>query len=224
MIAKELLQYEKDYIRYYINIPKLYYNENSEKDIIKNEMKESVNQLIVDDILMFMEMIEYNYNLSKENDVFVNCLTEFQVGYVSKNIISLAVEYSQLSGFSDISYIKAYNYDFNLRKELSLKDLFRCDVNFTKLLRKYINLQINNIFNEISMYEDDGIGHFMEDDIILDENNIFYFTDEYLILPFSSCELHKDLVNFLEFKIPFNKIYYYLNEYAIKNIVKKVIL
>ena len=224
MIAKELLQYEKEYIRYYINIPKLYYNENSEKDIIKNEMKESVNQLIVDDILMFMEMIEYNYNLSKENDVFVNCLTEFQVGYVSKNIISLAVEYSQLSGFSDISYIKAYNYDFNLRKELSLKDLFRCDVNFTKLLRKYINLQINNIFNEISMYEDDGIGHFMEDDIILDENNIFYFTDEYLILPFSSCELHKDLVNLLEFKIPFNKIYYYLNEYAIKNIVKKVIL
>ena len=79
-----------------------------------NKIQEAVQNLCID----------ANYNLSKENDVFVNCLTEFQVGYVSKNIISLAVEYSQLSGFSDISYIKAYNYDFNLRKELSLKDLF----------------------------------------------------------------------------------------------------
>ena len=45
-----------------------------------------------------------------------------------------------------------------------------------------------------------------------------------LILPFSSCEIDEEILNLIEFKIPFNKIYLYLNEYAIKNIVKKIIL
>ena len=184
-------------------------------------MIESINQFISEDIFIFIDMIEDDYNISKNEYTYINSLTEFQVAYVSKNIISLSVEFSQLRGLSDISYTKAYNYDFNLRKELSLKDFFKNNVDFIELLKRYILIQINNFFDEIYRYDENFIYNFMEDDIVLEEDNIFYFTHEFLIFPFSSCEIHENIVNLLEFKIPFNKIYPYLSEYAMKNIVKR---
>ena len=221
VVAKELLQYEKDYINYYINIPKLYYNE---KNILKNEMIENINQLILEDILTFMDVVEDSYNLLNEQCIFTNSITEFQVGYISRDIISLCIEFSQLSGFSDISYVKGYNYDFKLQKEIILKDLFKKDVDYISILKKYILMEINNFWIYMDVYEDDIINNLKTDDIMLDEDNTFYFDSEYLIIPFSSCEIDEEILNLIEFKISFNKIYPYLNEYAIKNIVKKIVL
>ena len=185
IIEKEVLDYEKNNIKYYINIPKLCYEENNDKNFLKNEMIESINQFISEDIFIFIDMIEDDYNISKNEYTYINSLTEFQVAYVSKNIISLSVEFSQLRGLSDISYTKAYNYDFNLRKELSLKDFFKNNVDFIELLKRYILIQINNFFDEIYRYDENFIYNFMEDDIVLEEDNIFYFTHEFLIFPFS---------------------------------------
>ena len=153
IIEKEVLDYEKNNIKYYINIPKLCYEENNDKNFLKNEMIESINQFISEDIFIFIDMIEDDYNISKNEYTYINSLTEFQVAYVSKNIISLSVEFSQLRGLSDISYTKAYNYDFNLRKELSLKDFFKNNVEFIELLKRYILIQINNFFDEIYRYD-----------------------------------------------------------------------
>ena len=69
-------------------------------------MIESINQFISEDIFIFIDMIEDDYNISKNEYTYINSLTEFQVAYVSKNIISLSVEFSQLRGLSDISYTK----------------------------------------------------------------------------------------------------------------------
>ena len=65
VVAKELLQYEKKYVNYYLNIPKLCYKE---KNIVKNEMIEDINSLIFEDIITFMNMMEdsYNNSISKE--------------------------------------------------------------------------------------------------------------------------------------------------------------
>ena len=220
VVAKELLQYEEKYVNYYLNIPKLCYKE---KNIVKNEMIEDINSLIFEDIITFMNMMEdsYNNSISKEYTL-INSLTEFQLGYLSKDIISLAIEFSQLVGFSDISYIKVYNYDFKSKREIFLKDLFREDINYLEILKKHIMTQIKNFFDEIKGFEDED--YLNKNDIYLDEDNSFYFTHEFLILPFSSCEIDEEILNLIEFKIPFNKIYLYLNEYAIKNIVKKIIL
>ena len=80
VVAKELLQYEKKYVNYYLNIPKLCYKE---KNIVKNEMIEDINSLIFEDIITFMNMMEdsYNNSISKEYTL-INSLTEFQVGYL----------------------------------------------------------------------------------------------------------------------------------------------
>lgn len=224
VIAKELLQYEKDYIKYYINIPKLYYKESDENDYIKNEMIESINQVILDDIFNFMDVVDESYALSSNDYICINSITEFQIGYVSKNIVSLAIEFSQLEGFYDISYIKGYNYDFRLKREIYLKDLFKKNVDFIQILKRYVLSEVNKFFGDFQQSNYDNLDCMLEKEICLDEENIFYFTHEYLILPFSSCQIHEELLNLLEFKIPFNKIYSYLSEYAIKNIVKKIIL
>ena len=80
-------------------------------------MVEDINSLIFEDLITFMDMMEdsYNNSISKEYTL-INSLTEFQVGYLSKDIISMAIEFSQLVGFSDISYIKVYNYDFKSKR------------------------------------------------------------------------------------------------------------
>lgn len=224
VIAKELLQYEKDYIKYYINFPKIYYKQDNDKDYIKNEMIESVNQIIFEDIMTFMDVVEDTYNVNSEDYTHINSITEFQVGYLSNDIISMAIEFSQLSGFYDISYLKGYNFDFKLKKDISLKHLFKENVDYIKILKKYILIQANILISELQKYEEDNLYKIVEDNICLDEENIFYFTQDYLILPFSSCEIDKEILNLIEFKIPFNKIYNYLSDYAIKGIVKKIVL
>ena len=224
IIAKEILQYEKDNIKYYINIPKIYYKEKSDKAFVKNEMIESINQVIFEDIITFMDVVENSYNVIHSNYTYISSLTEFQIGYDSKNIISLSIEFSQLDGFYDISYLKGYNYDLKLKKEIFLKDLFKEDLDYLKILKKYILIQYKILTTEIQEYLENLPNYICEDNIFLDEENNFYFTNEYLILPFSSCEIDEELLNLIEFKIPFNKIYNYLSEYAIRNIVKKIIL
>ena len=224
VIAKELLQYEKDYIKYYINFPKIYYKQDNDKDYIKNEMIESVNQIIFEDIMTFMDVVEDTYNVNSEEYTHINSITEFQVGYLSNDIISLAIEFSQLAGFYDISYLKGYNFDFKLKKNISLKHLFKENVDYIKILKKYILIQAKILISELQKYNEDNLYKIVEENICLDEENIFYFTQEYLILPFSSCEIDKEVLNLIEFKIPFNKIYNYLSDYAIKDIVKKIVL
>lgn len=224
VIAKELLQYEKDYIKYYINFPKIYYKQDNDKDYIKNEMIESVNQIIFEDIMTFMDVVEDTYNVNSEEYTHINSITEFQVGYLSNDIISLAIEFSQLAGFYDISYLKGYNFDFKFKKNISLKHLFKENVDYIKILKKYILIQAKMLISELQKYNEDNLYKIVEDNVCLDEENIFYFTQEYLILPFSSCEIDKEILNLIEFKIPFNKIYNYLSDYAIKNIVKKIVL
>ena len=175
VIAKELLQYEKDYIKYYINIPKIYYKEKNEEYYVKNEMIESINQVIFEDIMAFMDVVEDSYDISNEEHTHINTLTEFQVGYVSKDIMSLAIEFSQLAGFHDISYLKGYNYDFKLKKEIALKDFFKENVDYVKVLKKYITVQVKTLLMEFEGYVEDYLHCVCEDSICLDEEKYILF-------------------------------------------------
>lgn len=223
IIAKEILQYEKNNIKYYVNIPKIYCETNL-KDSKTNELIDSVNKLIYEDIITFIDVVEDSHNISANDYTYLSSLTEFQVGYNSKDIMSLSIEFSQLDAFYDISYLKGYNYDLKSNKEIYLKDLFKANLDYTELLKKYILSEYKKLIMDSEEYIGGLLEYICEDNIYLNQENVFYFTNEYLILAFSSCEIDGELLNLLEFKIPFNKIYNYLSEYAIKNIVKKIIL
>lgn len=220
IIAKEILQYEKNYIKYYINFPKIYCDSNL-KGYKISELIDSINKLIYEDINTFMDVVEDSCSLNTDAYTHMSSLTEFQVGYNSKGIISLSIEFSQLDVFYDISYLKGYNFDLKSKKEILLKDLFKENLNYVELLKEYILIEYKKLIIESEDHIGNLFKNICENNIYLNEENVFYFTNEYLILPFSSCELDEKFLNLIEFKIHFNKIYNYLSEYAIKNIVKK---
>ena len=121
--------------------------------------------------------------------------------------------------------IEVFEHQLNIAEKLNLPVVIHSREaagDTLEILKKHIMTQIKNFFDEIKGFEDED--YLNKNDIYLDEDNSFYFTHEFLILPFSSCEIDEEILNLIEFKIPFNKIYLYLNEYAIKNIVKKIIL
>lgn len=220
IIESELLHYDKRNIRYYINFPKLCYD----KDSNKYEMIDLVNQIILEDIMIFFEVVEDSYSDMSENNILINSLTEFETGFNRNYMVSIAIEFSQLCGILDISYLKGYNYDLNLRKEIKLQDLFKENINFEEILKNYLSQQFEKLIKDVYISKYYGVDKNNIDNICIDNESIFYFTNEYLILPFSSCELSKDIMNLIEFKVPFNKIYHYLSDYAIKEIINNIIL
>ena len=79
VIGREFLSYDKDNIKYYINFPKLY----NDKDFIKDEMSELINKIIFEDIAIFLEIVEDSYSNIVENNMLINTLTEFDIGFQS---------------------------------------------------------------------------------------------------------------------------------------------
>lgn len=220
--ARELLQYDKNNINYYINFPKLY--TKKESDILKIDMVEEINNIIFDDILIFINIIEDEYLQEDSQGITVNTLTEFTENFNFFNVISISIEFSQLMEIFDISYIKAYNYDLDLKREIKIRDLFKKGVDYASILKLYINNQLEKIIKELHIEEKIDLHELIDDYLCIDCESIFYFTEDYLVLPFASFELNKDIANLVEFKIPFNTIYPYLSRYAVKKIVHKVIL
>lgn len=221
IISKEVLQYKKDNVNYYINFPKIY--TRNETDESKLSIVDRLNNIIFDDIIIFMEIMEDAYGDKSEKGTIINTLTEFNEGFNFYNVISIAMEFSQLIGCFDISYIKTYNYDIDLKREIKLKDLFKSEIDYLGILRKLTEEQIKIILNENPLVDDD-LHEIILKNIFIDCESVFYFTEGYLILPFSSFEMDVDIMNLIEVKIAFNKLYPYLNKYAIKKIVHKVIL
>ncbi len=219
IIAKKLREYDKDCIRYYINSPKISYKEDN--DTRKNKMIDNINKIVCEDINNFIEISGCSYGELDKHITCMSSLVEYKVGYISEDILSLAIEFSQLSSIYDISYIKGYNYDLGLDKQIDLKDLFLEKVDFLSILRKHVLDQYKVFISEMEDNKDSHLYDIESDDIYMDEDNCFYFDKEYLILPFSSCEIDVDILNLLEFKIPFQNIYNYLSNYALKNILNQ---
>ena len=136
IISKEVLQYKKDNVNYYINFPKIY--TRNETDESKLSIVDRLNNIIFDDIIIFMEIMEDAYGDKSEKGTIINTLTEFNEGFNFYNVISIAMEFSQLIGCFDISYIKTYNYDIDLKREIKLKDLFKSEIDYLEILRKLI--------------------------------------------------------------------------------------
>ena len=98
IIEKEVLDYEKNNIKYYINIPKLCYEENNDKNFLKNEMIESINQFISEDIFIFIDMIEDDYNISKKEWVLDGATVIY--GSASELRATLEYDFSEEKKFS----------------------------------------------------------------------------------------------------------------------------
>ncbi len=198
-IEDKKIKSENKLLGFYLSYPVI---ENKSSFISK------INDIIYKDIENFKELVTDTLNkpIIKNFDYKINALSEYKVNLNKNQIISISIDFSQLIGLYDITYVNSYNYDIDLNREIKLKDLFKKDEDYIDLINYFILKDIDEyLYDRFKGISDD---------------NTFYITKEYLVVCFSSYELDKNYSVALEFKIPIDEIENYLSDYIINNILE----
>lgn len=211
IIENRIIEREEKSVRYILNYPiiKLLNKENNFINFI--------NKKIYEDVLCFKEVVQQILS-EDESNILINLLTEYTVTFNENNIISIPIEFNQFTGLYNISYINSYNYDFNLEKEIKLKDIFDKVIDYKKFLTDTIKLQLSR---KLECYEKE-----IEDELInliysieIYEDQPFYLESDGLVICFSSYEMGNSITNILEFKVMYEYAIDYFSDYFISEVL-----
>lgn len=207
-IKKNAIKEENDLLNYKLNYPIIINKEH-------NNIIDNINQDIYQDIQCFKEIIQ------SEEENITHAIAEYRITLNKNNIISIPIEFSQLIGLYDISYINAYNYDLNLEKEIKLSDLFKSDKKYKEEIKKSIEAKIKSFSEEYEeIYGKKYLTNIINFITISDEQ-IFYIEEDKIVICFSSYEMGILFPLLLEFEIYFKDCENYLSKYTLENIYNK---
>ena len=194
---------------YNLNYPII--KSDNEKNIINH-----INQRIYEDIIAFKSAIE-DIAYSKNNSL--SCIsTDYYITYNNNGIISIPIEFSQLDGLYNISYINSYNYHINLEKEIDIKDVFNSEIDYMEIIAKKIDNKIKELSRELSIDKYIMVLDYLKD-IIFSDNPTFYISKDGIVICFSSYELDPSISDLSTFKISFEEDRSYLSNYIIEKII-----
>lgn len=188
-LIKSSIQDSDTYGVYNLNYPTIINVDNKIINIINHKILEDIKifkDVSKNDIKNLLKNTRYLYYISSEYNVFFN----------SNNIFSISLELCQLVGIYNINYIKSYNYDISLEKEIKLTDLFKNNINYKKFINNLIKKE-NNI--DIEIYDEIS----------------FCFSNKELIIYFSSYEIDFNIPNISFILIDINLYKDYFSDYFI---------
>ena len=196
---------------------------NLNKPIIKSDNKKNIinniNEKIYEDIISFKAAIEDILDIIPiKNKCLYYINTDYYISYNNNDIISIPIEFSQIDGLYNISYINSYNYDINLEKEITLEDKLDPTIDYINLIANRIENKIKKLSKELSMDKYIMVLDYLKD-IVLSDNPTFYIDNEGIIICFSSYELDPTIYDISTFKIYFNEDRKYLSKYIIDKVV-----
>lgn len=211
IIENRLIEKEEKSVRYILNYPiiKLLNRENNFINFI--------NKKIYEDVLCFKEVVQQILS-EDESNILINLLTEYTVTFNENNIISIPIEFNQFIGLYNISYINSYNYDFNLEKEIKLKDIFDKGIDYKKFLTDTIKLQLSRKLECCEKEIEDELINLIYS-IKIYEDQPFYLENEGLVICFSSYEMGNSITNILEFKVMYEDAIDYFSDYFISEVL-----
>ena len=211
IIENRLIKKEEKSVRYILNYPiiKLLNRENNFMNFI--------NKRIYEDVLCFKEVVQQILS-EDESNILINLLTEYTVTFNENNIISIPIEFNQFIGLYNISYINSYNYDFNLEKEIKLKDIFDKGIDYKKFLTDTIKLQLSKTLECCEKEIEDELINLIYS-IKIYEDQPFYLENEGLVICFSSYEMGNSITNILEFKVMYEDAIDYFSDYFISEVL-----
>lgn len=196
-VNSQVIKKNNKYLRSTLEIPII----NSENVDINNK----VNKMIKGDILNFYEQslkeaqsFLEDFELDKSNFI---ADASFEVKKNISNTISLLVKYYKYSGGAHGYYeYVPYNIDLRSGNNLTLKEIFRQDVDYKAL----INNEINNQIKELGKKEEnvDKIYEFYG----IKENQKFYLEDGRLVIYFDLYDIAPYAAGIPEFPIPIDNI------------------
>ena len=194
---------------YNLNYPII--ESDNEKNIINH-----INNRIYEDIISFKCATEDIANIKNNH---LSCIsTDYYIAYNNNDIISIPIEFSQLDGLYNISYVNSYNYDINMEKEINIKDVFKSGVDYTKIITKKINNKIKELSRELSLDKYITVLDYLKD-IVFSDNPTFYISKDDIVICFSSHELDSSISDLSTFKISFKEDRDYLSKYIIEKVV-----
>ena len=191
-LIKSSIQDSDTYGVYNLNYPTIINVDNKIINIINHKILEDIKifkDVSKNDIKNLLKNTRYLYYISSEYNVFFN----------SNNIFSISLELCQLVGIYNINYIKSYNYDISLEKEIKLTDLFKNNINYKKFINNLIKKE-NNI--DIEIYDEIS----------------FCFSNKELIIYFSSYEIDFNIPNISFILIDINLYKDYFSVYFINRV------
>lgn len=211
IIENRIIEKEEKSVRYTLNYPiiKLLNRENNFINFI--------NKKIYEDVLCFKEVVQQILS-EDESNILINLLTEYTVTFNENNIISIPIEFNQFIGLYNISYINSYNYDFNLEKEIKLKDIFDKGIDYKKFLTDTIKLQLSRKLECCEKEIEDELINLIYS-IKIYEDQPFYLENEGLVICFSSYEMGNSITNILEFKVMYEDAIDYFSDYFISEVL-----
>jgi len=182
----------------------------------ENNIINHINNRIYEDIIAFKSVVEDIMDVNNNQQSFIS--TNYYIKYNNNGIISIPIEFTQVDGLYNISYINSYNYDINLEKEINIKDLFKSEVDYMKIITKKIDSKIKEISRNLSLDEYIIVLDYLKD-IIFTDDPAFYISKDGIVVCFSSYELDQNIKDISTFKISFIEDINYLSKYIIERVI-----
>ena len=212
LIQTSSIEKKDNLVVYNLNYPII--KSDNKKNIINN-----INKRIYEDIISFKAAIEDILDIIPiKNKCLYYINTDYYISYNNNDIISIPIEFSQIDGLYNISYINSYNYDINLEKEITLEDIFDPTIDYINLIANKIENKIKKLSKDLSIDKYIMLLDYLKD-IVLSDNPTFYIDNEGIIICFSSYELDQTIYDISTFKIYFNEDRKYLSKYIIDKVV-----
>jgi len=182
----------------------------------ENNIINHINNRIYEDIIAFKSVVEDIMDVNNNQQSFIS--TNYYIKYNNNGIISIPIEFTQVDGLYNISYINSYNYDINLEKEINIKDLFKSEVDYMKIITKKIDSKIKELSRNLSLDEYIIVLDYLKD-IIFTDDPAFYISKDGIVVCFSSYELDQNIEDISTFKISFIEDINYLSKYIIERVI-----
>lgn len=179
-----------------------------------------INTKIQEDVICFKEVIK-EILIEEKSNIPLNLKSTYKITFNKNNIISIPMEFTQFIEQYNINYINTYNYDFNLEKEIKIKDIFNEILDYKTFLSNLIKIQMTLMLEDSSNKQDineyDLINMIFNLEIY--EDQAFYLEDDGLVICISSYEMGSGSNNVLEFKIMYEDAIDYFSEYFLREIL-----
>jgi len=174
----------------------------------KNQQAQQViNTKFLNVVTEFRKEMEQTAKESKAEEAKIgfstgqySAITQCQVLYNRNDLLGISILYDQYTGGAHgMHWQEIYNIDLRTGQILTLRDIFKANTNYKKLInreiKRQIKLQPDNYFPE-----DEGGFKSIKD------NQSFLIKDNYLVFYFQPYEIACYAAGIVEFKIPFSKL------------------
>lgn len=211
-IETKVIMEDSEFFKANIKYPflKIKYKNINKKDS-SYKIIENINKEIYEYIIEFKDRIkeeskkygkDYKNIYSKQKYQYVKyqyeAYSDYEVTYDKNNILSIPITtYEFTGGAHGMTYLKSFNYNLSNGKQLQIKDLFKSETDYEKIINDYIIKEIEKN-KDLYFTGEDGFNG-------ISNNQEFYIDKDGIVVYFQLYDIAPYYVGIPKFNIPWNQ-------------------